>query len=57
MLDSWASLRSDGMAAKPKGFDEFDKLTRKLAAVPKEQVDAKIAADKAARAAKRKKKK
>lgn len=45
------------MAAKPKGFEAFDALTRKLVTVPKEQVDAKVAADKAARKAKRKKKK
>jgi hypothetical protein len=44
------------MAAKPNGFDAFDALTRKLMTVPKEKVDAKIAADKAARRkAKRKK--
>jgi hypothetical protein len=45
------------MAAKPKGFDAFDALTRKLMTVPKEKVDAKIAADRAARkkAAKNKK--
>ena len=44
------------MAAKPKGFTAFDALTRKLMAVPKAQVDAKIAADRAARRkAKRKK--
>lgn len=42
---------------KPKGFDAFDALARKVAAVPKEQVDAKIAADKAARLKQRKRKK
>lgn len=45
------------MAKKPKGFDAFDALTRKLLTVPKEQVDAKIAADKAARKKARRKKK
>jgi hypothetical protein len=44
------------MAKKPKGYDAFDALTRKLIAVPKEKVDAKIAADRTARRkAKRKK--
>lgn len=28
-------------AKKPKGWRAFDKLTRKLAAVPKEEVDAR----------------
>jgi len=28
---------------KPRGWGEFDKLVRKLAKVPKEQVEAKIA--------------
>jgi len=41
---------------KPRGFDAFDALTRKLIDVPKEKVDAKIAADRAERRkAKRKK--
>ena len=43
-------------ARKPKGFAEFKSLATKLAAVPKEEVDAKIAKDKAKRIAKRKKK-
>lgn len=43
--------------AKPRGFEAFDALTRKLIQVPKEKVDAKMQADKAARKkAKRKKK-
>jgi len=47
------------MVRKPKGFTEFDALARKVASVPKEKVDAKIAADKKARlkATKRRKKK
>ena len=44
------------MPAKPKGFDNFEDAMRKLVTVPKEQVDAKLAAAKKARAkAKRKK--
>lgn len=42
---------------KPKGWRAFDKLSRALAQVPKEDVDKKIAADKAKRIAKRKRKK
>jgi hypothetical protein len=41
---------------KPQGWKAFDKLARGLAKVPKEKVDAKIAADKARRIKKRKKK-
>jgi len=45
------------MPAKPKGWDAFDALTRRLVRVPKTEVDAKVAADKKARIkAKRKKK-
>ena len=41
---------------KPEGWRKFDALAKALAAVPKEEVDAKIAADKKARLKKRKKK-
>lgn len=41
---------------KPAGWRAFDRLARKLAQVPKEEVDAKVAADKAARIKARKKK-
>lgn len=41
---------------KPKGWRAFDTLARNLAQVPKEQVDAKVAADKAKRIKARKKK-
>lgn len=34
---------------KPRGWDAFDALARRVAKVPKEAVDAKITADKAAR--------
>lgn len=37
------------MADKPRGWGKFDALMRKVVTVPKEQVDAKIASDKAAR--------
>lgn len=40
---------------KPKGFGRFTELLRKIASVPKEQVDAKIAAQKAAKKNRRKK--
>lgn len=43
--------------SKPAGWKAFDKLARGLAQVPKEEADAKIAADKAERIAKRRKKK
>jgi hypothetical protein len=33
-------------ARRPKGWREFDALTRKLIQVPKEETDAQIAADK-----------
>jgi hypothetical protein len=42
---------------KPAGWKAFDKLARGLAQVPKEEVDAKITADKAARIKARRKKK
>ena len=45
------------MTKKPAGYDAFDSLTRKLMTVPKEKVDAKIAADRAARKKAAKKKK
>lgn len=42
---------------KPEGWRKFDALAKRLAGVPKEEVDAKIAADKKKRIkAKRKKK-
>ena len=41
--------------AKPKGWRAFDSLAKQLANVPKEEVDEKIAADKAKRIAKRRK--
>jgi hypothetical protein len=41
---------------KPKGWAQFDDLMQKLVTVPKEQVDQKIADDKAKRKARRKKK-
>lgn len=34
---------------KPKGFDAFDALARKLVEVPKDRIAARIAADRAAR--------
>lgn len=40
---------------KPKGFGKFSELLRRVAAVPKEVVDAKIAANKAAKKLRRKK--
>jgi len=42
---------------KPEGWRAFDSLAKRLAAVPKEEVDKKIATDKAKRIAKRRKKK
>jgi len=44
------------MSKKPTGWKAFDALARKVAKVPKEKVDAKIAADKKQRLKKRKKK-
>lgn len=44
-------------AKKPKGWRAFDALAKQLAGVDKTKVDKKIAADKAKRIAKRKKKK
>lgn len=41
---------------KPKGWRAFDSLARSVAHVPKEDVDAKIAADKKKRIKARKKK-
>lgn len=41
---------------KPKGWKAFDSLARRLAGVPKEDVEASIAAGKAARKKARKKK-
>lgn len=40
---------------KPEGWRAFDSLATRLAAVPKEEVDRKIKADKAKRIAKRRK--
>lgn len=45
------------MPAKPKGWDAFDALARKIIKVPKDKLDAKIAADKKARIKARKRKK
>lgn len=45
------------MAAKPAGWNAFNKLAKKLAGVDKTKVDKKIAADKAKRIKKRGKKK
>lgn len=42
---------------KPAGWKAFDRLARAVAQVPKEEVDAKIAADKKARIKARRKKK
>jgi len=42
---------------KPPGWDAFDALARKVASVPKDKVDAKMAKDRAKRIAARKKKK
>ena len=42
---------------KPRGWGAFDTLARKLVAVPKEAVDAKVASDKAKRIKQRRKKK
>lgn len=41
---------------KPLNWSRFDNAARKVAKVPKEQVDAKIAADKKARTKKKKRK-
>ena len=41
---------------KPKGWGRFDALMRKLAGVPKEDVNERIAAEQAERKARRKKK-
>jgi hypothetical protein len=45
------------MPAKPKGWDAFDAMAHKLVTVPKEKLEAKIAADKKARIKARKRKK
>jgi hypothetical protein len=42
---------------KPKGWNRFDSLTRKLVQVPKEEADAQQAADRKERKAKCRKKK
>jgi hypothetical protein len=42
---------------KPSGWRAFDSLAKRLIEVPKEQVDAKVAADKKARIKARKRKK
>jgi len=41
--------------AKPKEWNEFDKLAKRLVNVPKDKVDAKMTRDKAKRVAKQKK--
>jgi len=43
------------MERRPKGFGKFNELLRRVAAVPKEFVDAKIAQAKAAKKKRRKK--
>lgn len=53
MLGLWERLNF--MSRKPKGFGKFSELLRKVASVPKEHVDDKIAADKAAKKKRRKK--
>lgn len=42
-------------AKKPEGFRAFDKLTRKLIQVPKEEVESQIESDRKARKKRRKK--
>ena len=42
---------------KPKGWRAFDQLAKKLVAVPKEEADAQVEADRKARKAKRRRKK
>lgn len=42
---------------KPEGWKTFDSLAKKLVQVPKDDVDAKVAKDKAKRIKQRKKKK
>jgi len=54
MLDSWVKI--EGVIMKPKGWGKFDKLARKVAAVPKEQVNKKIADEQAKRKKRRRKK-
>lgn len=44
-------------ARRPKGWNNFDSLTRKLIEVPKEEVDAQVERDKSARKKSRRKKK
>ncbi len=55
--DSWALNRRGKMpeAPKPEGWRAFDSLAKRLVKVPKEQIDAKVAKSKAARAKKRSK--
>ena len=55
MLDSWEKSKGDDM--KPKGWGKFNELARKLVAVPKEIVNAKIAKEQAERKKRRKAKK
>jgi hypothetical protein len=45
------------MANKPKGWQKFDALARKLVRVPKEEADAQQEADRKERKAKRRRKK
>lgn len=42
------------MMAKPKEWNEFDKLAKRLVKVPKDKVDAKMASDKRRRLKKKK---
>lgn len=44
-------------AKRPRGWSNFDRLTRKLIRVPKEEADAQIEAGRQARKTKRRKKK
>lgn len=53
-LDSWE--KNKGVDMKPKGWGKFNELARKLVAVPKEIVNAKIANEKAERKKRRRKK-
>jgi hypothetical protein len=41
--DSWASPERIVMADKPKGWNRFAALAKRIVAVPKEKVEARIA--------------
>ena len=58
MLDAsgLATEMGEKSVRKPKGFGNFEDAMKKLISVPKEQVDAKLAAAKKARAKERRKK-